>query len=97
MKNNNYITVKVLFSGDIIINNKEKVVFEELKTMLLRLKNEGGSVWFYREASEFQPNERAMDVFDFIIENKLPISLSSKPDFSDYIDEKGNSLPRKEC
>ena len=94
MKNRNFITVTVLSCGDIIINNKERVLFEKLKTILLQLKKECGTVWFYRESSQFQANEQAMDVFDFIIENKLPISLSSKPDFSDYIDENGNSLPR---
>lgn len=89
-----FIKVKVLSSGDIIINDKETVSFENLKTILVEFKKEQGVVWFYREGFQFQPNEQAMDVFDFIIKNRLRISLSSKPDFSDYIDESGKSLPR---
>jgi hypothetical protein len=30
-----------------------------------------------------------------IIERKLPVSMSTKPDFSDYVDEQGKSRPRK--
>jgi hypothetical protein len=30
-----------------------------------------------------------------IIKYKLPVSMSAKPDFSDYVDAKGVSRPRK--
>jgi hypothetical protein len=38
---------------------------------------------------------QAIEAFKLIVESKLPISLSTKSDFSDYVDEKGQSLPRK--
>ncbi|MFA7006063.1 MAG: hypothetical protein WC429_18610, partial [Verrucomicrobiia bacterium] len=34
------------------------------------------------------------DVMDVVAKHRLPISMSSKPDFSDFVDEKGVSHPR---
>jgi hypothetical protein len=35
-----------------------------------------------------------MEVLRLVLDHGLPISLSSKPDFSDYIDPSGVSHPR---
>ncbi len=89
------IKIKVLLSGKIIINDVQIISFEELQRALRKLKKEQSIIWFYRESAQFQANERAMEVFDFIVQNKFPISLSSKSDFSDYVDENGKSRPRQ--
>ena len=52
-------------------------------------------VWYYREAGKEEPPPQAMNVIKLVIEHNRPISLSSKADFSDTIDENGNSAPRK--
>lgn len=53
-----------------------------------------GSVWFYRESGAQPPGE-AVEVFKLIVEHKVPVTLSTKPDFSDFIDEQGVARPRK--
>ena len=54
-----------------------------------------GIVWYYREAGGDDPPPIAMDVFQALIEAELPIRLSSRPDYSDSIDEEGRSVPAK--
>ena len=69
--------------------------FAEVKRALERVTAQRGTVWYYRESGKGEPPAQAIGVFKVIVENKPPISLSTKPDFSDYVDENGASLPRK--
>ena len=86
--------ISVLASGKILINGRESS-FPEIKLALEKARNDKGAVWYYRENPRAEPSPQAMEVVKLIIANKLPVSFSSKPDFSDYIDEKGQSQPRK--
>jgi hypothetical protein len=36
-----------------------------------------------------------MAVVELVVKHRLPISMSTKPDFSDYVDGDGTSRPRK--
>jgi hypothetical protein len=66
----------------------------EIEAEFARLKKVGGAVWYYRESPESEPPANAMAVVKLVVKYKLPISMSSKPDFSDYVDESGQSHPR---
>ena len=66
----------------------------DLAKLLDVVKEKNGVVWYYREDGPGEPSREAIEVIKMVVERKLPISLSSKPDFSDYIDEHGNSKPR---
>jgi hypothetical protein len=59
-----------------------------------RLKKEGGAVWYYRQNPESEPAPSDLAVVELVFKIGLPISMSSKPDFSDYVDGKGQSHPR---
>jgi hypothetical protein len=50
---------------------------------------------YYRESSTAEPSQQAMEVLKLVIENDLPISMSSKPDFADYIMKKVNRIQIK--
>jgi hypothetical protein len=67
----------------------------DVKRALEKARSEKTVVWYYRESGKGEPPQQAMEVIQLVIENKLPIGMSSKPDFSDYIDDKGQSHPRK--
>lgn len=82
------LRISVLASGKILINGRENSL-PEIKQALEKARNVKGSVWYYRENPRAEPSPQAMEVLE------LPVSFSSKPDFSDYIDEKGQSQPRK--
>ncbi len=87
------LKVSVLASGAVLLDGRP-VSLEELQAEFDNLKPERPVVWYYREAAEGEPPAEAMQVMKMITENRLPISLSSKPDFSDYVDMKGRSHPR---
>ena len=40
------------------------------------------------------PPPQGQAVIQLIIKHQLPVSMSTKPDFSDYVDDKGVSRPR---
>jgi len=63
---------------------------EELK----KLKADNGVVWYHRQNPASEPPPQGTAVIQMIIKHKLPVSMSAKPDFSDYVDEKGVSRPR---
>lgn len=86
--------ISVLVSGKILLDGKE-IRLGELKRALEKLKTQRGAVWYYRESAKSKPPGEAVEVFKLIVESKLPLSLSSKSDFSDYIDDEGQSHPRR--
>ena len=87
------LRVSVLVSGAVYLDG-EPVSIEELGTKLESLKADRPVVWYYREAAGAEPPPEAMQVMKLVVDSKLPISLCSKPDFSDYVDSKGVSHPR---
>ena len=88
------VRISVPQSGRILVDGVETTI-PEVEKRLLQLKSQGGSVWYYREAGQQEPPLESMQVIKLVAENRLPITFSSKPDFSDYIDEKGQSHPRE--
>jgi hypothetical protein len=68
---------------------------QQLDQILAKHASDGGVVWYYREAAQSEPHPNAMHVIQLIIKHQLSVSMSSKPDFSDYIDGEGNSKPRR--
>jgi hypothetical protein len=51
-----------------------------------------GEIWYYREQAA-NPDAVAMSVIQMVVKHKLGISMSSKPDYSDYLDGKGVPHP----
>jgi hypothetical protein len=91
---NEILKVSVFKSGEIRADDKV-VSLEQIDALLAVNARKNGVVWYYREGGQGEPKPVAMEVIKLIIKHKRPISMSSKPDFSDSIDEKGNSRPRK--
>jgi hypothetical protein len=67
---------------------------EALESALQDAEATGMQVWYYRDNPAAQPSSEAFEVFKRIVSHNVPVSLSSRPDFSDYIDEHGNSKQR---
>jgi biopolymer transport protein ExbD len=89
---NKVLMVKVTSSGDITADG-QPVTLEQLSSQLTELKKSGGEVWYYRENPTGEPHANAMNVIKLVADNKLPVLLSAKPDFSDVLDDKGVSHP----
>jgi hypothetical protein len=61
------------------------ITLDALKTRLADLKKRNGEVWYYREAGRRDPPTQAMEVIKLVMDHNLPISLSTKPDYSDEV------------
>jgi hypothetical protein len=86
--------ISVMPSGKVLLDRDEATI-GEMKKALESIKAKGGAVWYYRESGKGDPPAEAIEVFKLIVESKLPVSLSTIPDFSDYVDEEGRSQPRR--
>ncbi len=58
---------------------------EKLKESLKTLAEHRGVVWYYRESAQQNPPLIAMDVLKEVVALRLPVRLSSKPDYSDAV------------
>jgi hypothetical protein len=70
------------------------VSLEGLKAKLVDLKKGNGVIWYYREAAGREPSAQATAVLRLIAESRLPISLSTRPDYSNVVLPDGTTRPR---
>ncbi len=70
------------------------ITLDGLKLKLADLKKRNGTIWYYREAAGSAPSAEATAVLRLIAESRLPISLSTKPDYSDVVLPDGTIRPR---
>jgi biopolymer transport protein ExbD len=87
------LKIAITASGQITADGRRTTI-EALIPTLRELAKNKGEVWYYREAPEADPHPNAMKVLKAIVECDLRVLLSSKPDYSDFIDDKGRSVPR---
>ncbi len=87
------LKVSVFSSGKTLLDGK-LTDLKQLSEAFKAAKSRNGQVWYYRENSSSEAPAQAKAVIKLIVENRLPISFSSKPDFSDYMDREGKSHPR---
>ncbi len=85
--------VKVHANGEVFLDD-EPATLDILDRRFAELVSAKGEVWYYREAGQEEPPPIVMDVLELVFKHGLPISMSSKPDFSDTIDDQGISRPR---
>jgi hypothetical protein len=76
--------VSVLASGEILLD-KQPVTLADLQVALLQGAKSNAAVWYYRENPGGAPPPVVADVMKLITGNRMPIRLSSKPDFSDAV------------
>ena len=84
--------VRVSQAGQIEMNGV-KLTREQLGSALAKLGEQGGRVMYYREKWNEPPSEEAAKALEVIMEAGLPVRMSSKPDFSDYIGPDGVPVP----
>jgi hypothetical protein len=87
------LKVSVRADGTVLVEGRQATL-EQLDAALAEAKASNGQVWYHREAVRGGAPPTAKEVIQRIVALKLPVSLSSKPDFSDWVDAKGVSHPR---
>ena len=89
------VKVKVMSDGLIVVDG-ETVTLSQFQERIGRCDPAKATVWYYREnPNSSEPPAVAFKVLDIVMKQRLAISLSSKADFSDVIDDKGESHPRQ--
>jgi hypothetical protein len=88
------LKISALADGTLLMNG-EPATLSKISPELAKLQQAEGVVWYYRENPSAEQPADVKALFAVIFQYQLPVSVSSKPDFSDYIDRNGNSQPRK--
>lgn len=84
------LKVAVFADGRLTVDGSAATI-QSLQAALHTLSEKQGVVWYYREAGQQEPPSIAMDVMKAVFETRLPIRLSSRPDYSDSIGLDGGS------
>jgi|SRR5438874_604147 len=78
------LKVAVFAAGGLTVNGTASTI-QTLRESLRSLSEKHGVVWYYREAGQQEPPPIARKVMQAVIDARLPIRLSSRPDYSDSI------------
>jgi hypothetical protein len=78
------LKIRAFSDGRLTVDGSASSI-EKLRESLRTLAAQGGTVWYYREAANQNPPPLAMEVLSEVVTARLPIRLSSKPDYSDSI------------
>jgi hypothetical protein len=87
--------IAVSAKGAVSLDGKP-ITVDALKERLADLKTRNGVVWYYRESGDREPPSQAMQVMKLVIDARLPISMSTKSDYSDVLLPDGSTRPRSQ-
>jgi hypothetical protein len=87
------LKIAVMSDGRITVDGNPATL-DSLRVSLKRLAEQKGVVWYYREAGQAEAPPEATAIMQAVIENRLPIRLSSLPDFSDAIGPDGRPITK---
>ena len=93
MGNSNIARVAVYEDGRIELNGAKASV-ADVREAFAELAKRKGVVWYSREAADKEPHPNAMLVVQAVVEARLPVSMSTTPDFSDVVGPDGSIKPR---
>jgi hypothetical protein len=79
------VKISALSNGTLLLNGKSTEL-PSLEAALKSASTAGGEVWYYRENPAQEPPPSATAAIQLVIKYRLPVSFSSKPDFSDTVD-----------
>lgn len=88
------VEVKVLADGSVLLDERPTTL-ARLDRRLGELAKSNGVVWYYRESPRAAPPPAAIDVINLVIKYRLPLTMSTRPDFGDSIDDQGNVRTRR--
>ena len=87
------LKISVMADGRMTVDGSPATI-ESVRVSLKRLAEKKGVVWYYREAGQAKAPPESSEVIQAVIENRLPIRLSSRPDFSDAIGPDGRPITK---
>ena len=85
------LKIAVMANGHITVDGSAATI-ESVQASLKRLAEQKGMVWYYREAGQGEAPPQSADVIRAVIQNRLPVRLSSRPDYSDTVGLDGRPI-----
>lgn len=85
------LKIAVMLDGRLTVDGSPATM-DSVRASLKRLAELKGVVWYYREAGQTAAPPESIAVIQSIIENRLPIRLSSRADYSDAIGPDGKPI-----
>jgi len=89
--NSPVLKIAVMADGRITVDGSPTTI-DSLRVSLQTLAKQQGVVWYYREAGQAKAPPGSSQVIQAVIENRLPIKLSSRPDYSDAVGPDGKPI-----
>lgn len=83
-RNGSILKIAVMADGRIAVDGSPATI-ESVRISCKQLSERNGVVWYYREAAQDKAPPQAAEVMKAVIENRLPIRLSSRADYSDAV------------
>ena len=83
-------------ASDALLLNGEPTGLDRLDQALAAAKAANAVVYYYRETPPADASPKAMEVLKLVVKHQLPVTLSTQPDFSDYVDAQGVPHPRRD-
>ena len=87
------LKVAVFADGRLTVDGTATTI-QSLEASLRTLSEKHGVVWYYREAGQQEPPPISIEVMKAVVEARLPIRLSSRPDYSDSIGFDGRPITK---
>jgi biopolymer transport protein ExbD len=85
------VQIKAFRSGELLVDDVPMTLVE-LKAKLAQVAETEGLVQYYRDDAENAATPAQMKIIEAIVEaGVVNIQFSTRPDFSDYVDEEGQS------
>ena len=81
-----------VFADGRITADGSPATLESLRASFHKLAEQKGIVYYYREAAQGEAPPQAMAVIKAIVAARLPVRLSSRPDYSNAIGFDGNPI-----
>ena len=89
----NVIRIQIMQNGPLLLDGKPSTI-ADVRAAVERAKEGKLAVWYYRENADAPATDSQMEALKIITDAGVPVSLSTKADFSDYVGEDGRSRPR---
>jgi hypothetical protein len=89
------LKISLLTDGSILLNG-EPATLPELTSAVNAAPTGQSVVWYYRENAAAEPPVAAQ-VTKLVTERRLPVRLSTKPDFSDTVQPQGSGVRSNLC
>ncbi len=81
-----------LTANGLITADGVPIGLESLRVSISSIAQQGGMVWYYREAAHTEAPPQSAEIVKLIIENRVPVRLSTQPDYSDSVGMDGKPI-----